>query len=450
MRKRRRSFKLHKGQLAIWNDINVPDPPREVVIAAGARWGKDRFCLLAMLSMALRMLNQERERRERAKLIPLVLCWYVAPTYGLLMQAWDELKTIASAWDFVKLNESEKRCYLKGGAIQIEFKSADRPNLLLARGLDLVVITEAARIKEDALTLAIMQRLASPLRGFGGNGGLLIMNSTPNGKNWYYKRFLDAKAGKGNARAYHYTSFDNPLINPNEILRQKAILPEYAYRQEFLAEFVSREGAVFKDIEKALECYQFPQAEDDFSDIARYFIGVDWGRENDRTAVSVVRWEGDICRLISFRLLDRIAFDQQIDTILRIASDYPTAEIISEKNGIGLSLTEQLKAEASNKVTAFDTTARSKPELIDKMIVLFEQGRIKLPASPEGGYIPYMPLCAVEQLYEELRCYECKRNANDHYTYNAPAGMHDDCVISLCLACCGKQVKQGAGLQGIK
>ena len=447
MKLRRNIFALHPGQMAIWQDLNVPKPPREVVIAAGARWGKDRFCLLAMLSLALRMYNQERERRAKAKLIPLVLCWYVAPTYGLLRQAWDELKAITGAWDFVKLNESEKRCYVKGGAIQIEFKSADRPNLLLARGLDIVVITEAARIKEDALTLAIMQRLASPLRGFNGEGGLLIMNSTPNGKNWYYKRYLDAVAGKAGAKAYHFTTFDNPLINKAEILRQKEILPEYAYRQEFLAEFVSREGAVFKDIETSLEAYSFPQFEGDNDEFTRYFIGIDWGRENDRTAVSVVRHEGGACRLVNFRLLDRMAFDQQIETILRIARDYPTAEIISEKNGIGLSLTETLKSEAENKVTAFDTTAKSKPELIDKMIVLFEQNRIKLPAKPGEAYAPAPE---VEQLFEELRCYECKRNANDHYTYNAPAGMHDDCVISFCLACAGKAVKSGNGLQGVK
>ena len=447
MKLRRNTFALHPGQMAIWQDLDVPKPPREVVIAAGARWGKDRFCLLAMLSLALRMYNQERERRAKAKLIPLVLCWYVAPTYGLLRQAWDELKAITGAWDFVKLNESEKRCYLKGGAIQIEFKSADRPNLLLARGLDIVVITEAARIKEDALTLAIMQRLASPLRGFNGEGGLLIMNSTPNGKNWYYKRYLDAVAGKAGAKAYHFTTFDNPLINKAEILRQKEILPEYAYRQEFLAEFVSREGAVFKEIETSLKSYCFPQLESDGDDFARYFIGIDWGRENDRTAISVVRHCGKTCQLVNFVLLDRMAFDQQIETILRIAADYPTAEIISEKNGIGLSLTETLKEQAENKVTAFDTTAKSKPELINKMIVLFEQKRILLPASPGAEYAPAQE---IEQLFEELRCYECKRNANDYYTYNAPAGMHDDCVISLCLACAGKEVKSGNGLQAVR
>ena len=91
---KREKAKLHKGQAEIWKTLNKPQPPKTTVIAAGARWGKDRFCLQAMIALSQRFYLLERETRRAKKLVPLVLGWYIAPTFSLLRQSWDELKTM--------------------------------------------------------------------------------------------------------------------------------------------------------------------------------------------------------------------------------------------------------------------------------------------------------------------------------------------------------------------
>lgn len=176
-----RTGPLHPTQAGVYEALTSRRPPKISVLACGARWGKDRLCIYLLLHWATRMATVERERRQRERLIPRVLCWYVAPTFALLRQAWDEITEFAGEVPGVKFNRAELRVYLPGD-VQIEFKSADRPGSLLSRGLDLVVCTEAARTKRDAWENAILTRLASPGRGPWGRGGLAILNSTPNGK----------------------------------------------------------------------------------------------------------------------------------------------------------------------------------------------------------------------------------------------------------------------------
>ena len=441
---------LHSGQAQIWNTFKTAEPPKITVIAAGARWGKDRFCLQAMISLAQRMYITEHERRRAQRLVPPVLAWYIAPTFSLLRQSVDELKAIAAACRYIKINLSELRAYI-GDAIQIEFKSADKPGSLLARGLDIAVMTEAARIKEDSFQQAILTRLSSPGRGFNGKGGLCILNSTPNGQNWFYDMYKKAQnnmslqePSERYMQAFHFTSYDSPLANKAELDRHRAILPDSVFRQEYLAEFTNKQGAVFHKLAEALEQYSYPVKERENHGLK--YIGIDFGRRKDRTAIAVISKQGNEIRLLNFRLLKNCEYNTQISIISSICDMYPSAEVIPECNSLGDPLIAELKGAVCNKITPFYTSHTSKQNLIETVVSMFERQEIRLPADSAGAVKG-----EVKELFEELCAFEVVETGKSGlYGYSAPNGKHDDGVMAFCLAAAGK-VRKGSnmGLIGV-
>ena len=224
---------LHPAQAQVYKALTNNRPPKISVLACGARWGKDRLCMFILLYWAFRLAFVEKQSRDKEKLIPRVLCWYVAPSFSLLRQAWDEITEFTSKIPGVKFNRAEVRVYLPNG-IQIELKSADRPGSLVSRGIDLVICTEAARMKKEAWENGVITRLASPGRGPNGKGGLAISNSTPNGKNWFFDLWNRAyNDSTGYMKAWQFSSYDNPGISRRLLDAQKEILPERVFMQEY-------------------------------------------------------------------------------------------------------------------------------------------------------------------------------------------------------------------------
>ena len=82
-------------------------------------------------------------------------------------------------------------------------------------------------------------------------------------------------------------------------------------------------------------------------------------------------------------------------------------------------MVEALQA-LSLPVQAFTTTAATKPPLIDALALAIERQDIGLINN--------------QTLLNELQAYESERLPSGHIRYSAPAGMHDDHVISCCLA----------------
>jgi hypothetical protein len=255
-------------------------------------------------------------------------------------------------------------------------------------------------------------------------------------------------------QAFHFTSFDNPLANHEEIMRQKQVISDAAFRQEYLAEFITPEGAVFPDVEKSLKYYEFPLLFDPSGEdyLADYHIGIDWGRENDRTAICVFKHERlesgkKRSTLVYFEVLGNMQLTLQAKMIAGICERYPTAEVISEKNNFGFAGNELLEPLITNSITEYNTSKESKPLLIERTKVAFERGEIVLPAWDDTETTPSED---IQILFDELRIFECKEKAKDHYVYSAPAGKHDDSVIALCLAVSGKLTHGSSVLHGVR
>jgi predicted phage terminase large subunit-like protein len=96
-------------------------------------------------------------------------------------------------------------------------------------------------------------------------------------------------------KSWHFTSYDNPLIDPNEIETAKKSMSSFAFRQEFMASFEAQGGELFKE-----EWIVFDEEEPD----GDYFIAIDLAgfadeskgsksKKLDESAIAVVKTNAD-------------------------------------------------------------------------------------------------------------------------------------------------------------
>jgi hypothetical protein len=95
------------------------------------------------------------------------------------------------------------------------------------------------------------------------------------------------------------------------------------------------------------------------------------------------------------------------------------AWICAESNSMGGPVVEQLQRDGL-PVVGFQTTNTSKAGIIQTLALAFERGTIHIPADPV--------------LIGELQAYEGKTSPSGMIRYGAPAGIHDDTVMSLAIA----------------
>ena len=210
-------------------------PARFRLLAAGARWGKDRCMIMEFIDQFSKMLSEDRGD----DMVPKVHGWIIAPTFTLARQTWRELKAYFPRSWIVNIWESDRMIETVNDGI-IEVRSADDPNMLVGVGIDIVLITEAARIpKLDEVWANIETRLMSPGRGPGGQGGIGLINSTPRGRTWYYSMFKwgqkDDPDYDPDWESWQFPSFNNPYLSSKDVKyleRMRNRYPDRIYQQE--------------------------------------------------------------------------------------------------------------------------------------------------------------------------------------------------------------------------
>ena len=163
--------------------------------------------------------------------------WWIAPTYVTLInsQVWEQVKrSLDGNWK--SKSEVHREIYLPNGG-SIGVRSADNPDSLRGPGLDGVVIDEAAFLKQEVWDNAIRPALAD-------QNGWAIMQSTPNGKNWFYRRHESASS-RDDWNAWTLPTSENPLVSDRELQMIKEDIGPRRFAQEHEAQFLEIEGALW-------------------------------------------------------------------------------------------------------------------------------------------------------------------------------------------------------------
>ena len=213
-------------QLLPWQQEVFLDPTRFKVVAAGRRCGKSR---LAAITLFLRALDDGPGQ-----------VYYVAPTQGQARDImWDTLLEMGHSFIASK-HINNLQIELINGA-KISLKGADRPETMRGVALKYVVLDEYADMKPEVFE----QILRPALSDYKGDG---LFIGTPMGRNHFYDLVTLATLGElDDYKAWHFTSADNPLLDPAEIEIARKTLSSFAFRQEFEASFEARGSEMFKE-----------------------------------------------------------------------------------------------------------------------------------------------------------------------------------------------------------
>jgi hypothetical protein len=203
---------------------------RRFLLRAGRRGGKTRICALAMIEELT---------------VPLVHWWAGAPTYPELndyvLPAF--FKQLPQQWlddPRTDWSESELTLILPNKSIA-QFRSLDDPERGRGPGLNGLWLDEVAKMQH--LTWETIRPTLTE------NRGILIAGTTPKGEDWVHEHLYEpAAAGKPGFWATHYTTLDNPIIDPEEIEEARASMTDLMFRQEYMADIVTFTGAIYGDI----------------------------------------------------------------------------------------------------------------------------------------------------------------------------------------------------------
>jgi len=259
-----------------WQQKVWTDNKRFQVVAAGRRTGKSRYAAWKLIVKAL-----EAKRGQ---------VFYVAPTQG---QARDIMwQTLLEVGHPVISSSHVNNLQIKlVNGITIALKGADRPETMRGVSLYYLVMDEYADMKPEVWEQILRPALAD-LKG----DALFI--GTPMGRNHFYDLHQYASLSKDKDwQGYHFTSYDNPLLDAGEINAAKNSMSAFSFRQEFMASFEAQGSELFKE-----EHVVFSEEE---PDDGQYYIAVDLAgfadvekattktSRLDQTAISVVKANTD-------------------------------------------------------------------------------------------------------------------------------------------------------------
>jgi len=244
-------------ELLPWQQDVFADPTRFKIVAAGRRTGKSR---LAAWMLIINALQTDRGH-----------VFYVAPTQGQARDImWSTLLELGHS--VIKSSHINNLQLTLINGTTISLKGADRPETMRGVSLKFLVMDEYADMKPSVWEQILRPALAD-------QKGHAMFIGTPKGRNHFYDLYQYGAMGDDPTyKAWHFTSYDNPLLDPEEIDVAKKSMSSYAFRQEFLASFEAVGSELFKE-----DWVKFDEEEPETGD---YYIAVDLAGFEDVKAIS--------------------------------------------------------------------------------------------------------------------------------------------------------------------
>jgi len=236
------------------------------VLMSGCRWGKTEYSMRYSIKHAL-MRNGTKN-------------WIVFPTAVQGRSVlWERLVGYIPE-DLIGGHPNKTRMdipLVNGSWVGI--RGSDNESSLRGEKLFSVVLDEAAWQKPHVWEEILRPRLVD-------HKGHALFISSPFGKNWFYKLWEYAKSGVDKEwAAWHFTTYDNPYIDRNELEKLRLSTPSRVWRREYMGEALDDEGVVYGEF----------RTNNIFDSALQYVghekekcgLGFDWGLKDDSAGIRV-------------------------------------------------------------------------------------------------------------------------------------------------------------------
>ena len=258
----------------------------------------------------------------------------------------------------------------------------------------------------------------------------LIMISTP----WvrdhpFYEAISKPELG---FKTYNWPSSVNPLITPEKLERERNTIGEYNFNREYNAAFIDDEFSylpsnLILSCTDGYEQNREPRPGDRLK--GQYIIGIDFGKHTDHTAIAILEKTADNLRLVYLNELPlETTYTAVIGTVRRLNEAYAFTAGCLDKTGVGEGPYEEIK-QFMRGMEGVTLTAQMKEDLMGKLKLALEQGRLILPSDNQ-------------QLLIQMTAQQCEPTKSGNLKFSHPTGTHDDQLWSLALATYASQQQQ--------
>lgn len=285
---------------------------------------------------------------------------------------------------------------------KILFRSAMAEDSLRGQPVEYMILDEAAFIKKETIDSILLPMMAV-------KGKKMYVSSTPKSKNWVYDWYMKGQTDP-KYKSFRFSTYDSPYANEELINMFRESMPDKLFQQEIEAEFIDS-ASVFNNIRDVmiLDRVKTPLAG------GEYYAGIDIGIINDATVLSILDKNGD---LVNYYRWEKTEAPELIKEIININRIWNFKSIYIENNNQGLTIYQDLKRIIKN-IFDFNTNQKSKPEIINNLIHLFNMRGIKIFKD--------------ELLRIELEAFIFKQK-DGKIKFMADNGFHDDIVMSFAIA----------------
>ncbi len=381
----------------------------ENLLVTGNRWGKSFACAIKIIHHALfRVRDLKYDKYGRYHIVTASITLDQARIiFNTVQRIFNSTCRIEGLVKQVTVTPYP-RMVLGNGAM-IEARSTQRRGeYLLGNDYDYFIYDEIA-FDDDAeyvVNEVIKMRLAD-------RQGKLDLVSTPNGRNWFFKKMLELRERGDDAYVQSGDSRENCHISHEYLDMQLKYLSDKRVAQNIMGQFVDSGGEIVpgKYIDAALlDGYPENIVKQDGS---FYISGWDLARKKTATVGITVEVKDGCCTVVTLTRIKKWDWNVILETIRNRQRQFP-GRLVIDATGLGDVVVSQL---AYYSPTAFLFSAKSKAELLTNLELFHSIGKVKyhrweLP--DEGG--------KVWSLEDELRA--ARWDDNNQY----------DSVMALALA----------------
>lgn len=382
--------KLHKHQRVVYDAVvNDGGAGNIYVVKSKRQCGKSFVASLILIYFSL-------NKKDTISMI-------VEPTLNQSRRIFKDIVKMLEGSGIIKnANQSLLSIDFINGS-EIIFKSAEQYDAIRGYSVSgILIVDEGAFIVDDVYEILFPVRDAH-------NAPMLVI-STPLFCDGYFYRLFTS----GNCKAYDWCNYDTSMfLSDGKLEQYRNTLSELKFRSEYLGQFITDGGYVFRNITKCVLNNSSVNGEP-------VVAGIDWavGNDGDDTVLSLLDANANA---VEFIRLNNMSPVEQIDTIVKTLNSRPTLKkVVVEQNSIGNVYLDILKHKYSRHsiITKFNTTNESKRRIIEQLATAFQNESVHIPNDRE--------------LINQLQHYAVEKTAKG-YTYNGQ-GAHDDYVMSLAMA----------------
>lgn len=337
---------------------------------------------------------------------------YISPTFQLGRKVYKEITQLLEKTGIVKKANSSTLTIETVFGSTLQFFSAEAYTAIRGTTISgVLIIDEAAYIKDIMPNGELFWgNIVMPITK--ARKPLIVLISTPCGKQgFFYDFYLRALNNEEGIVELSRTIYDDDLVSEKDIEEIKKSIPDMAWRQEFLIEFLDSSLTFFIGFENCFSDFHYSKGKE--------WIGIDLsGNGQDETIVARINDRDEI----KIHKIDG-TLDQKYIQIANLINQVNPVAIYMENNGIGTPMINEVKKLVKNSSRIYEwlTTNSSKEEIISKLAVKIANKDIHFNNEDT-------------ELYSQFGTFVCKISKTKKLTFAAQEGKKDDIVMATAIA----------------